>query len=74
MSENATPKVRKSAQVSTTVPGEVFDALEDHRWEARKKMTEIVFEAVQDYMAKHNIVVKGNEAPATDAGKSAPKA
>lgn len=65
MAENTTPKPRKSAQVSTTVAPEVFDALEDHRWTARKKMTEVVAEAVQDYIVKHNIEVKSTETPAT---------
>jgi len=58
----STPTVaRKSSQVSTTVAPEVFEALEDHRWTARKKMTEVVAEAVADYIVKHNIVVKPAE-------------
>lgn len=59
MKESATmSESRKSAQVSTTVSPEVFEALEDHRWTARKKMTEVVAEAVSDYIAKHGITVK----------------
>lgn len=57
-----TPAVRKSSQVSTTVSPELFDALEDHRWTARKKMTEVIAEAVSDYVAKHKIVVKSDAA------------
>lgn len=53
---------RKSSQVSTTVSPEVFEALEDHRWTARKKMTEVVAEAISDYIAKHKIKVAA-EAP-----------
>ena len=63
---DATATARKSAQVSTTVSPEVFEALEDHRWTARKKMTEVVSEAISDYIAKHNITVKGAEAPAPE--------
>lgn len=69
MSE-ATKPARKSSQVSTTVSPEVFDALEDHRWTARKKMTEVVAEAVSDYIAKHKIQV-GTAAPAEAEGKPA---
>ena len=68
----ATKPARKSAQVSTTVSPEVFDALEDHRWTARKKMTEVVAEAVQDYIAKHKIQV-GTAAPAEEKAAT-PKA
>lgn len=53
-----------SKQVSTTVPGDVYSALEDHRWTARKKMTEVVAEAIQDYLVKHNIQVQGSAEPA----------
>jgi hypothetical protein len=58
--ENATAAPRKSAQVSTTVSAEYFDGLEDHRWTARKKMTEIVREALDDYVAKHGVKVDGS--------------
>lgn len=61
---------RKSVQVSTTVSAEVFDALEDYRWTARKKMTELVAEAVTDLLAKHKIAVAGTAAPAEDAKPS----
>lgn len=64
--------VRKSSQVSTTVSPEVFEALEDHRWTARKKMTEVIAEAVADYIAKHKIEVKGAvNADAPEAPKKA---
>ena len=64
-----TKTARKSTQVSTTVSPEVFEALEDHRWQARKKMTEVVAEAVSDYIAKHGIKVAS--APDEEAGKPA---
>lgn len=50
---------RKSSQVSTTVSPEYFDGLEDYRWTVRKKMTEVVKEALDDYVAKHEIKVDG---------------
>ena len=62
---------RKSSQVSTTVSPEVFEALEDHRWTARKKMTEVIAEAVSDYIAKHGIKVA---APVESAPEVKPKA
>jgi hypothetical protein len=64
MSENTTAPVavataeapaRKGKQVSTTLTLEKFDALEDYRWTVRKKMPEVVAEALEDYFAKHKI-------------------
>ena len=76
MSENT--KARKSTQVSTTVSPEVYEALREHRFDKRiEKMTDIISEALSDYMVKHNIVVKGDEADTTEspvAGKPTPKA
>lgn len=76
MSENTAPKARKSNQVSTTVSEETFTALENFRWPAHMKMTEVVAEGVDLFIEKHGIVV-GEEA-ATDeapvAGKPTPKA
>lgn len=75
MKESATMSetpVRKSSQVSTTVDADYFDALEDHRWTVRKKMTEIVKEALDDYTAKHKIQVKP-AAPAETPAEAAPK-
>jgi len=68
----ATPVARKSSQVSTTVSPEVFEALEDHRWTARKKMTEVVGEAIADYIAKHNIQVQGATVEADKAPEGKP--
>lgn len=56
----AAPVARKSSQVSTTVSAEYFDGLEDYRWTARKKMTEIVKEALDEYVAKNGIKVDGS--------------
>lgn len=56
----ASAAVRKSSQVSTTVSAEYFDGLEDYRWTARKKMTEIVKEALDEYVAKNGIKVDGS--------------
>lgn len=65
-------KPRKSAQISTTVSPEVFEALREYRFDQRiEKMTDIVSEAVNEYMVNHNIQVKGNDAPAE---KPTPKA
>lgn len=54
------PTARKSSQVGTTVSAEYFDGLEDYRWTARKKMTEIVKEALDEYVAKNGIKVDGS--------------
>lgn len=56
---SANAAVRKSTQVSTTVSADYFDGLEDYRWTVRKKMTEIVKEALDDYVAKNSINVDG---------------
>ena len=55
---------KQSYQVSTTLPADYWEALEDHRWSERKKMTEVVRTALDDYVAKHGIKIEGKEAPA----------
>lgn len=63
---------RKGAQVSCTIPQTTYDALEDHRWTVRKTMTELMREAVDEYVEKHGIKVEsGDEAvPATEDAKA----
>lgn len=57
---------RKSKQVSATVPAEYFDGLVDHQWTARKKVTDIVREALDAYVADKGIKIDGS-APHHDA-------
>lgn len=70
-------KARKGTQLSTTVSPEVYEALREHRFDKRiEKMTDIVAEAISDYLVKNNIQVKSagaaDNTPA--AGNPAPKA
>ena len=57
---------RKTHSVSTSLPKAKFEALDDHRWDRRKKMGEILTEAVDLYIEKYNVpVAQDEEAPAT---------
>lgn len=47
----------KGKQVSTNVEPEYYDALNDYHWSARKKISEIVREALDDYAEKHSIPI-----------------
>lgn len=73
MSTNATEKTatveRKGQQVSTTIDKNLYDALEDHRWDVRLKMTDLVRTALEEYAKNHNVKVK-----ADDAADAAPAA
>lgn len=58
-------KSSRGVQVSTTLPKNMAEALEDHRWTVRKTMTELVRAALDEYAANHDISVapedEGNE-------------
>lgn len=47
----------KGKQVSTNVEPEYYKALDDFHWSARKKISEIVREALDDYAEKHSIPI-----------------
>lgn len=54
--------------ISASVEKPLFDALEDHRWDERKKMSEIVVTALTEYAAKRNLSVKpSQEVPGQEA-------
>lgn len=58
---NKTVPEKDSYQVSTTIPGAYWAALEDHRWSDRLKMTEVVRTALDEYAEKRGIDVTGSE-------------
>lgn len=49
----------KAKQLATTVPAEFYAAIEAHHWDKRVKVSDIVREALEDYVAKHGIDVAG---------------
>lgn len=49
----------KGRQLATTVPAPYYAAIDGHHWDARKSLSEIVREALDDYVAKHGINVSG---------------
>lgn len=65
--QTTAPAPRKSRQVTATVSPELFDALENYRWDpkVRQKMPEVILEAVNDFVAKKGIKVSA--APVEDA-------
>ena len=51
---------RKSKQVSATVPAEYYDGLVDHMWTKRIKVTDIVREALDAYVAANDVKIDGS--------------
>ena len=49
----------KGKQLATTVPVAFYEAIDAHHWEKRTKVSDIVREALEDYVAKHGIDVSG---------------
>lgn len=51
--------------ISATVPEADFNALEEYRWSARKTLSQVVAQAVSEYITAHNIpVVITDDTPA----------
>lgn len=65
MADKATPATpSKGKQLSTTVDPEFYAVLDAHHWDARKKLSDIVREAVYDYAVKNDLPTPGlSEAP-----------
>ena len=57
---------RTTKSISTSLPLNKYKALDDYHWTARKKLGEILTDAVDEYIVKHNITVEaepeGNDA------------
>ena len=47
----------KRPTVATTVELNVYNALEDFRWPAHMKMSEVLLMAITEFMENHGIVV-----------------
>lgn len=58
--------VAKAKQVSTTIPADYFEALENYRWDPAVKltMTQLVRVALDEYAAAHGIMISGYGSPA----------
>ena len=54
----AESKTAKGVQVSTTLPADLHAALEDHRWDVRLTMTDLVRRALEEYAANHKVSPK----------------
>lgn len=56
MARNASDK--KNRQVNATIPGELFDALDEYRWTARiDGMTQLTRVALEEYAVNHGVTV-----------------
>lgn len=60
MAQNTSTK--KSVQVSASISTELFNALEDYRWEARLEKTDVLRNALEEFVVNHGIKV-APEAP-----------
>lgn len=49
-------KRAKGKQVSATVSPELYQALDDYGWENRKKRTDLVRQAVEEFAERNNIL------------------
>ena len=46
----------KGVQVSATIPVELNNALEDHRWTVRKTKAEVIKTAIEEYADRHVLI------------------
>lgn len=69
MARNAAEK--KNRQVNATIPAELFDALDEHRWSARiDGMTQLTRVALEEYAVNHDVKVAAAD---EDTAPEAPK-
>ena len=59
--------------ISATIPAEQFDALDDYRWGVRKNLSQVISEAVAEFITAHNIPVVVPDAPAAETAPEAEK-
>ena len=52
----------KGKQLATTVPQAFYEAIDAIHWEKRVKVSDIVREALEDYVLKNGVDVSGNSA------------
>lgn len=50
--------------VSATIPAEHFEAIEEFRWSVRKNLSQVISQAVAEFIDAHGIPVKAAEVPA----------
>lgn len=49
--------VTKNYQVNATIPGVLYKALDDHRWDARiDRMPKLVAKALKEYGVNHGLI------------------
>ena len=61
MAKTTTPRV-ETKQVSAQIPLTLFNILEDHRWDARLNMADLVRVAIEEYAAAHGLLGEETEA------------
>jgi len=55
------PTRGRGKQVSATVSPELFTALEDYAWENRRQRTDVVRQAVEEFVQRNNILPSPEE-------------
>lgn len=61
MAKNTAPQETvKSKSVAGTIPADLHAALEDHRWDARLTMSQLVSVALGEYAQNHAVEVKSS--------------
>ena len=58
---NISPKTN-TKQVSAQIPIELYELLEEHRWDVRKNMAEVVRTAVEEYAQSHGLLEQPKDA------------
>lgn len=57
---------KKNQQVNATIPTELYNALDEHRWEARiDRFPKLVARALEEYAVNHGLVTVATEESAT---------
>lgn len=57
---------KKGVQVHATIDADLFDKLEDHRWNVRKNMVDVVKTALTEYAERNGLLEAKPETPAKD--------
>jgi len=59
------PRVSNSKSLSCTIPGDLYDKLDDHKWKIKKNMSEAVAAAITVFLISEGVIPDPN-APVAD--------
>ena len=60
------PRVSNSKSLSCTIPGDLYDKLDDHKWKIKKNMSEAVAAAITVFLISEGVIPDPNATPVQD--------